>query len=387
MGSGSSIERSSGELKQPLLNRGGDGESRASEESASLVGKAETLVKYGTCPDPDIPDLEIPKMRIRDRVLELGLPEDLDRQDRARYEQGLFRLFFPGEWFDKCEDGKPPTFGTAIVPEEKLLRAVVERAITFADHVMHYAVDTCGIEPKRFLDAAARYGEVCEEKRQPGSIFEFFERYVSIGHPVTPKEQEDAQAVVSAFIEDVRTELEKSVTTVHEGYRQYALPYCQWAHLSLLTSAASVYPSLTDRGNAKYLYYLHCTVALCCLKDYQAILSCSADASHLFLAAKAASTITAISHRLCSREVRIKPEAAVEPLLDNLEKVGVKGDTQDACKCAQALEYLLPLAGRAVVILAKLRDRFKEGGGLNQLIETLESIGNPPRKVIEYLRR
>jgi hypothetical protein len=114
-------------------------------------------------------------------------------------------------------------------------------------------------------------------------------------------------------------------------------------------------------------------------------LSCSADASHLLLAAKAVSTITAIGHRL-SREVRIKPEAAVKPLLDNLEKVGVKGDIQDACKCAQALEYLLPLVGRAVEILAKLRDRFKEGGGLNQLIETLESVEKPPRNVIAFLR-
>lgn len=262
MGSGSSIERrNSAEQARLLPNQGNGGERRASGESASLVDRTESLVKYGTC--QDISDIEIPKMRIsEDRVLELGLPEDLDLQNRSRYEHSLFRLFFLRELFEEREDGEWPTFGTAIVPKEKLLRAVVERAIKFADHVMHYAVDTCGIEPKRFLDAAARYGEVCEEKRQPGTIFEFFDRYVSIGHPVAPEEQEHAQALASTFIEDVRTELEKSVETFHKDYIKNALRYCQWAHLSLLTSAVTLYP-LTDPGNTKNLYYLHCTVALC----------------------------------------------------------------------------------------------------------------------------
>jgi hypothetical protein len=145
MGSGSSIQRiSSDESAQPLLKQGGDGQGRASAESASLVGKAETLVKYGTCPDiPDIPDLEIPRMRIsEDRVLQLGLPEDLDLKDRTRYEHGLFRLCFPAGMFEECKDGEPPTFGTAIVPKKPILRELVEHAITFVDHVMHYIVDT-----------------------------------------------------------------------------------------------------------------------------------------------------------------------------------------------------------------------------------------------------
>ncbi len=337
MGSGSSIQRiSSDESAQPLLKQGGDGQGRASAESASLVGKAETLVKYGTCPDiPDIPDLEIPRMRIsEDRVLQLGLPEDLDLKDRTRYERGLFRLCFPAGMFEECKDGEPPTFGTAIVPKKPILRELVEHAITFVDHVMHYIVDTCGIEPKRFLEAAARYGNVWEETRRPASIFEFLERDLSIGHAVTSIEQMD---VASAFIEDVRSELENAVNALGRmGLGDFALPYCRSTSLYTLTDSISVFPSLTAEGNFRNLTSLHFTVASCCLKEYQAILSQSEEFSHLLLAAIAASTMHAVRHRLDPMDKELfKPD--VEQLLSILTGVVASGDLEAVGKWAEVL--------------------------------------------------
>jgi hypothetical protein len=79
-------------------------------------------------------------------------------------------------------------------------------------------------------------------------------------------------------------------------------------------------------------------------------------------------------------------QPAVEPLLDNLKKVAVSGDLENVCKWAEVLEYLLPLEVQAVDILADLRFRYKESGHLNRLIETLESVENPPRKVMAFLR-
>jgi hypothetical protein len=51
------------------------------------------------------------------------------------------------------------------------------------------------------------------------------------------------------------------------------------------------------------------------------------------------------------------------------------------------LESLLPLEGQATNILADLRSRHQKGGDLDRLIANLERVADPPRKVIEYLRR
>ncbi len=385
MGVGASIERRSSEVT-PLLNRGG-GETRPFQEQANFGDGVRTLKRHGTF--FEITDLQIPTMKIReDGVLVLGLPESLDPQDRAHYELGLFGLFFPPDMFKPCKSGQPLGFGTAIVPEHPTLRAVAEQAITFADHVMRYALETCGIEPKRFLDAAARYGRACEEKHQYRSVFEFLQRDLLIGETVSPQEQAHAWNLAVAFIEKTRSELEDVVNELRSrNLVQTAIDYCRSRNLAHITNEVSVTAAMTESGDSSHLFYLHCAVTVCCLKEYQAILSRSSDPQCLALALKAAATMEEVRLGLDPKDSELfQPEVPAE-VVSNLAKIAASGGIDDVCQWGGVLESLLPLEGQATNILADLRSRHQKGGDLDRLIANLERVADPPRKVIEYLRR
>src|SRR5262245_51223469 len=145
----------------------GDGGTRPLAEQTGLGDGVKELPRYGTF--FEIPDhLEIPKMRLRDDgVFVSGLPDELDPQRRERYERALFRLFFQRALYERGGDGRPPTF---MVSEGTLVRDIAKRTIGFADHVMRYVESTCGIEPKRFLDAAVKYTESWVDADQPRSV-------------------------------------------------------------------------------------------------------------------------------------------------------------------------------------------------------------------------
>jgi len=386
MGVGASTSREkSGEIT-PLLNPSG-GESRASREQVSFGDGVEPLAPHSNFFEP--PDLQIPRMSIReDGVLVSGLPEDLDPRDRVRYERALFRLFFQRDLFVGGKDGRPPTFGTAVAPKDPLLHKVAEEAIDFADHLMRYVVETCGIEPKRFLDAAVSYTECCDERRRAGSTLGFLEHCLSTQDPATTGEQKHAQVSARSIIERACTELEVTVKEMSPGpFIKDALSYCR-ADLSVITDSMAACPSRTDTAGKVKLQSIHFAVACFGLRRHQATLSQSDDPNNLLLAAKAAATLDAVRRRLGRKDQElIKPkEVPVEPLLPALHTVAKAGDLQDVCNCAEVLECLLPLDGRAVDVLAALKSRYAGSGEVNRLIEVLGAIWNPPLKVIEFLR-
>jgi hypothetical protein len=329
-------------------------------------------------------------MRIReDRLLVCGLPEDLDPQDRDRYERALFRLFFQGNLFVGGKDDRPRTFGTAMAPESPLLRAVAEEAILFADHVMRIVVGTCQIEAKQFFDAAVTYTEDCHEKRRAGSTLEFLEHCLAMPDTATTANEKQAQARAGSLIEGEHRKVEMKLkdTGIHQ-LCSYTLCYCR-VNLSTLTEGLAVCPADTHPVSKVKLNALQFAIDCLCLKRHQAILSQSENSRHLLLAAHAASSMNAVRERLDpeDRKWTEPQEVPIERLLPALEELAAEGDFQDAELCAQLLEHVLSVEPMAVVILAELRSRYRESGDLDRLIANLERVADPPRKVIEYLRR
>ena len=392
MGVGASTpKRTSEDVRYSPLDQGGEGRNPPSDEQTRLGDGVQALQPYGTFfepPDPGIPSApnvdipeasehDFPKMSIReDRVIVCRLPEDIDPEDRERYERALFRLFFHSNLFVES-----PGFGTAKSSEDPHLRAILEEAIEFADYVMHTVIWDCRIEAKQFFDAAVSYMEDHDEKR-PGSVLEFVEHCLSM--PDRTMTEEERQARSGERIWTACSLLEDTGTT---RFDPNALGYCRW-DLAALTQLAATYWADSSPLSESIIKSLDFATECLFLKRHQAVLSDSVNSRHLLRAAYAASIMNAVGDRLDPQYRKwLKPqEVPVERLVPALEERAARGNFLDVRLCTQLLEPLLKVAPEAVVILDAIKTRYARSGELNRLVEALDASPNKPAKVMEFLR-
>jgi hypothetical protein len=268
-----------------------------------------------------------------------------------------------------------------VVSEDPLLRDIAKRTISFADHVMRYVGSTCGIEPKRFLDAAVEYTKSWADIGHTRSVVGLVECCLSIDEIATTEDQK--RVVAGRHIEGVRAEVATMAGSMGKSFVGTALADCQLS-VPVVTDDISTRGALDDKNDYR-MNNLHFGMSFCCLKKYQAVLSQSKDIDHLVLAAKAASTMHDVGHRVSSTDRELN-KPVVGPLLDNLETLAASDDFQNICKCAEGLEFLLSVDGRALDVLAAIKTRCAQSGELNRLIEALDASASRPTRVMEFLR-
>ena len=379
-------------LQQPDFAMGIGAQARNGLAKASFSRRVWACLRHGTfasqwAPEPTSKHASV---KLRHGVLRLELPRGADPTNRARYEEGIFRLFFGRLPFKPTD--LPLGFASAHAPDSKWEQRMIKEAIKFANEVVRYAED-CGIDPSQFLDAAARFGE---EAGKDDSLARFMKLCLGNRNP-GPFASMAMMATAAAHIGNVGKALDQAMFALdrrNKGYLPLFQKFCANKSLSCFaeTMASNIKSALSMKQSPEVFrqqHFVRGKIAMDCLHHYHRILAESGDPHAMLLAAEQSECLKHYRSALCNLKT-----SAIETLLSNLESAGKLAnddhDMEAATLCVKALVHLLPIEPKAAIILADLGGRYQTSDDLKGLVpeiaEQLGAIQNSPREVEKFLQ-
>jgi hypothetical protein len=323
-------------------------------------------------------------------VLRLDISFDIDEGKRKEYEAGIYNLFFRGLPFEPTKTNKARTeaFGERAVSKHKKVRALDQRAIAYANAMLHLMLLECGIDEKLLLEAAADYKN---KKVNLDSLVKFMYDFLEVGswdYKIRISISYEERYVAASYIETVQSNLEKVLQEISVNDPNL-LTYVLKEHTTLSERALTIMDTSDESLAAfKCWSYVRCIVCFATLNHYRAILSCSEAPSDLLLAARGVASLDKARKLLLPDDKNPFP---ADLLLKNLQEAAIiawKNDLVENLQCCiDGLASVLPVAPeQAFKSLMEVAQLFQSDPTIVKRIQD-HLVAFDAQKVFEYLDR